>query len=96
MMGLFGEIGREKYGIGYIFKNYKEMIMRRGEPVFAVDGSYPDPTTMRNRTYPLTTEVYAIIRSDLDHGSMAYKLYEWLQGESAKTVLEECGFTVFR
>jgi phosphate transport system substrate-binding protein len=95
MMGLFGEIGREKYAVGYIFKNYKEMIMRRYEPVFAIDGIYPDPTTMRNRTYPLTTEVYAIIRSDLDRNSMAYKLYEWLQTESAQTVLAECGFLAY-
>jgi phosphate transport system substrate-binding protein len=68
------------------------MIVRRGEPVFAVGGVYPDAVTMRNRTYPLTTEVYAIVRSDLDHGSMAYRLYEWLQTESASAVLEECGF----
>jgi phosphate transport system substrate-binding protein len=93
MMGLFGEIGREKYGIGYIFKNYKEMIMMRHEPVFAIDGVDPTPATMRNGTYPLTTEVYAIIRSDQDRGSMGWKLYEWLRSEEAKAVLEECGFT---
>jgi phosphate transport system substrate-binding protein len=92
MVGLLWELEREKYGIGYIFKNYKEMIMRRDEPVFAVGGVYPDAVTMRNRTYPLTTEVYAIVRSDLDRGSMAYGLYEWLQTESASAVLEECGF----
>ncbi len=95
MAGLLWEMERTKYGIGYIFKNYKEMITRRYEPTFAVDGVSPNTTTMRDRTYPLTTEVYAIIRSDLDHGSMAYKLYEWLRSESAKGVLEECGFATF-
>jgi phosphate transport system substrate-binding protein len=96
MWGMVWEMGKEKYGIGYIFKNYKEMIMRRPdqyEPVFSIDGVQPTPATMKNRTYPLTTEVYAIIRSDLDQNSMGYKLYEWLQSESAKAVLEECGFT---
>ena len=94
MQGLFWEMSREQYGIGYIFKNYKEMIIwRYGEPTLAIDGVQPTPATMKDRTYPLTTEVYAIIRSDLDRGSMAYKLYEWLQTESAKMVLEECGFT---
>lgn len=93
MQGLIWQIGRDANAIGYIFKNYKEMIMRRGDPVFAINGVLPTPATMKDRTYPLTTEVYAIIRSDLDRGSMAYKLYEWLQTESAKAVLEECGFT---
>ena len=95
MAGLFWEMGRTKYGIGYIFKNYKEMIMRRHEPVFAINGVSPGTATMRDKTYPLTTEVYAIIRSDLDHGSTAYRLYEWLRSESAKAVLEECGFSTF-
>lgn len=92
MAGLFWEMEREKYGIGYIFKNYKETVMRRREPVFAIDGIAPGPATMRDRTYPLTTEVYAIIRSDLDPDSMAYRLYEWLQSDSSNAVLEECGF----
>ncbi len=94
MMGVFGEVSKNPDGISYIFKNYKDEIVGRAhEPVFAIDGIVPNTVTMRNRTYPLTTEVYAIIRSDLDRGSMAYKLYEWLQTESAKAVLEECGFT---
>lgn len=92
MIGVFWELDRDPQGFSYIFKNYKEMIVCRGEPVFAVNGIYPDATTMKNRTYPLTTEVYAIIRSDLDHGSTAYKLYEWLLTDAAKMVLEECGF----
>jgi phosphate transport system substrate-binding protein len=93
MAGLLWEMERDENGIGYIFKNYKEKIMhRQHEPAFAINGVFPDATSIKNRTYPLTTEVYAIIRSDLDHGSMAYKLYEWLQSESAELVLQECGF----
>jgi phosphate transport system substrate-binding protein len=93
MIGVFWEINRDPNGISYIFKNYKEMIVRRSdEPVFAIDGIDPNTATMRDRTYPLTTEVYTIIRSDLAHGSMAYKLYEWLRTDAAKVVLEECGF----
>jgi phosphate transport system substrate-binding protein len=95
MAGLMWEMDMEEYGMGYIFKNYKDMIMRRPEgrePTFAINGIHPDAVTIRNGTYPLTTEVYAIIRSDLDRGSMGYKLYEWLQTEAAKAVLEECGF----
>ncbi|MDR0815574.1 MAG: hypothetical protein LBN37_07485 [Bacteroidales bacterium] len=42
--------------------------------------------------YPLIAEVHVAIRSDLDHNSMAYKLYEWLQSDGAKSVIAECGF----
>ncbi len=93
MIGLFWELEKEPNGIGYIFQNYKEMIVQRHEPVFSIDGIQPTPATIKNRTYPLTTEVYAIIRSDLDHGSMAYKLYEWLQTPAARITFEESGFT---
>jgi phosphate transport system substrate-binding protein len=93
MVGVFREMEREKYGICYIFKNYSERIYRQDATTsFAINGIFPTLTTMRDGTYPLTTEVYAIIRSDLDRGSMAFKLYEWLQTETMKLVLEECGF----
>jgi len=92
MAGIFWEMERNPYGISYIFKNYKERIMHRYEPVFAIDGIFPTATAMKDRSYPLTTEIYAIVRSDLGTNSMAYKLYEWLQTGSAEMVLEECGF----
>lgn len=93
---VFPEIRRSVGGICYTFENYKKMLAQIPDGIaskIAVDGIYPDKTTIGNRTYPFTTEVYAVIRSDLDPGSMAYKLYEWLQTESAKSVLEECGFS---
>ncbi|MDR2969336.1 MAG: substrate-binding domain-containing protein [Tannerellaceae bacterium] len=97
MAGVFLEMDRNPYGISYIFKNYKDMVMMRpNEPVFAINGIAPDATTIKDRTYPLTTELYAIIRSDLDRTSMGYKLYEWLQTQSAEIVLQECGFTSVR
>jgi phosphate transport system substrate-binding protein len=93
MVGVFREMERERYGICYIFKNYSERIyLDNSTTSFAINGIFPTPTTMRDGTYPLTTEVYAIIRSDLERGSMAFKLYEWLQTETVKLVLEECGF----
>jgi hypothetical protein len=48
--------------------------------------------TLSNNSYPLAAEVYAIIRSDLDESSMAYKLYELLQTEKGKQVIKESGY----
>jgi phosphate transport system substrate-binding protein len=98
MGAVFTEISGSEDGICYTFNNYKEMIAQIPEGIaskIAVDGVYPEKTTIGNRTYPFTTEVYAVIRSGLDHNSMAYKLYEWLHSKSAKIVLEECGFSSY-
>lgn len=98
MGAVFSEIQHSEDGICYTFNNYKEMIAQIPEGIaskIAVDGVIPDKTNIGNRTYPFTTEVYAVIRSDLNRNSMAYKLYEWLQTESAKTVFEECGFPTY-
>ena len=81
--------------IAYTFYNYKEVIAQRScseVPVLAINGICPDENTVKNRTYPFISEVHVAIRSDLDHNSMAYKLYEWLQSEEAKSTIVECGF----
>jgi phosphate transport system substrate-binding protein len=95
MGAVFPEIQHSADAICYTFDNYKEMLAQIPEGIaskIAVNGIYPNRTTIGNRTYPFTTEVYAIIRSNLDRNSMAYKLYEWLQTDAAKSVLTECGF----
>jgi len=81
--------------ICYTFYNYKEIIARKPcyeVPVLAINGICPTESTVKNRTYPFISEVRVAIRSDLDRNSMAYKLYEWLQSENAKSTLIECGF----
>jgi phosphate transport system substrate-binding protein len=58
----------------------------------AVDGIMPDANTIANKSYPFVADVYVSIRSDLDHNSMAYKLYQWLQTGSGKSVIRESGY----
>lgn len=61
-------------------------------PKIAINGIFPDKKTVKNRTYPFISGVDVAIRSDLDRNSMAYKLYQWMQSESAKSVIVECEF----
>jgi phosphate transport system substrate-binding protein len=58
----------------------------------AVNGIFPDRNTIEDRSYPYAAEVYAIIRSDLDKNSMAYKLYEWLLSASGQEVIARSGY----
>lgn len=95
MAQVFGEILGNTDGICYTFNNYKEMQARvpdKAVPKIAVNGIFPDKNTIKNRVYPFISEVRVAIRSDLDHNSMAYKLYEWLQSENAESTITECGF----
>jgi len=94
MSQVFGEV-RAGNGICYTFNNYKDMIVRVPDsevPKIAINGIFPDEQTVKNGTYPFISKVYVAIRSDLDRNSMAYKLHEWLQSESAKPTIAECGF----
>jgi len=61
----------------------------------AVNGIYPNYNTIKDKSYPLVAPVYAIIRSDLDKNSMAHKVYEWLQTEEGKEVIEQSGYIAY-
>jgi len=95
MAGVFIEINQNEDGICYTFNNYKEMTARVPNsqiPTIAINGISPNGSTIENKTFPFISEVHVAIRSDLDHNSMAYKLYEWLQTDDAKPIITECGF----
>jgi phosphate transport system substrate-binding protein len=95
MSQVFGEILHNVDGICYTFNNYKNLQARIPDsevPKIAINGIFPDEKTVKNGTFPFISKVHVAIRSDLDHNSMAYKLYEWLQSEDAKPTITECGF----
>jgi len=95
MIWVFWEVNENENGICYTFNTYKDMQARiscNEVPVLAINDICPTESTVKNRTYPFISEVRVAIRSNLDHNSMAYKLYEWLQSENAKYTIEECGF----
>jgi len=95
MAEVFGEILHNVDGICYTFNNYKNLQARVPDsevPKIAINGIFPNEKTVKNETYPFISKVHVAIRSDLDHNTMAYKLYEWLQSEDAKSTITECGF----
>ena len=95
MTQVVDEVVRNEDAICYTFNNYKDMIVRVPDnvmPKIAINGIFPDDNMVKSKTYPFISEVHVAIRSDLNHNSMAYKLYEWLQTENVKPILTECGF----
>ncbi len=93
MMMVFERLLFDLYGLCYTVYYYKEfMIREKGVKSPSIDGVAPSKENIQNRSYPYTTEVYAIIRSDEDISSMAYKLYELLQSPKGKAAIAESGY----
>jgi len=94
MVRVYTELTQNKNGICFTPHYYKEYMVYGKESIktLAINGIAPNRKSIKNKTYPFVANVYVSIRSDLDRNSMAYKLYEWLQTESGKRVIEESGY----
>jgi phosphate transport system substrate-binding protein len=93
MTGAFEMVSGIPEAICYTFYYYKEYVLKEARiKSAAINGIYPNKESINNNTYPLSTEVYAVIRSDLDRASTAYKLYEFLQTGKGKEVISESGY----
>ena len=95
MSGAHDAVSREENAICYSLYYYKEYLLGAGPnntKTIAINGINPDKESISRNSYPLVTEVYAVIRSDLSESSMAYKVYEWLQTEAGKGVISESGY----
>jgi phosphate transport system substrate-binding protein len=93
MTGAVDRVFQENNAICYTVYYFKEyMVTGIDVKSVAINGIYPDKESIGNNSYPYVAEVYAVIRSDLDKSSMAYKLYEWLQTTAGKQAISESGY----
>jgi len=95
MIGALDKVAHDINSICYTVYYYLENIARSNKETvktIAVNGISPSMASIINGSYPYVAEVYAVIRSDLDESSMAYKIYEWLQTENGKQVITESGY----
>ena len=97
MAMVYTELAIYQNGICFTPHYYKEYIIRDAVGAgnvksIAINGIYPNSNSIKNKTYPFVANVYVSICSNLEHNSMAYKLYEWLQTKSGKAVIEESGY----
>ena len=93
MMGPINAIGSDPLGIGYSVYFYATFI-NPGENIKStgVDGVLPTSETIANRSYPLTTEVYAVIREGTPRNSSLVQLRDWLLARGGQAVVEESGY----
>ena len=93
MTGAFEMVLRDTNGICYTVYYYKENIFKEvNVKSVEIEGVYPNKESISNNSYSLVAEVYAIIRSDIDKSSMAYKIFECLETEIGREVISESGY----
>jgi phosphate transport system substrate-binding protein len=68
------------------------MLPTEGVKLIGVDGVPPTSENIADRSYPLTTEVYAVIREGLRDDHSAVLLRDWLLGAEGQAVVEESGY----
>ena len=93
MMGPIHAISDDPVGIGYSVYFYAAFIFPHERvKMIAVDGVHPTSENIADRSYPLTTEVYAVIKEDAPHDSAARLLLDWLQTPEGQAAVSESGY----
>ena len=93
MMGLINMIEIDPLALGYSVHFYTRYMIRSDSAnLISVDNVYPGYNEIKNRKYGYTSEVYAVIREDLDESSSAYKLFELLVENSGQSIVKESGY----
>lgn len=78
--------------IGYSFRWYTtEVVKEGGVKILSVDGVYPDPDTVSDGTYPLSTKFYAMYRTDNGNGNIQ-TLLDFILSEEGQELIEKSGY----
>ena len=93
MMGPINRITHDKDGLGYTVYFFEQFMAPNDSlKLLAINGVFPEYNTLKTREYIYTTDVYVVIREDLDRLSTAYQLYQWLITNKGQIVVEESGY----
>jgi phosphate transport system substrate-binding protein len=99
MSGPLNSIGGNGYtagdslGIGYSVYFYANYIFPHEQvKLIGINGVLPTSSTIASGAYPLTTEVYVVIREDTPADDSAVLLRDWLLTEQGQAVVEESGY----
>lgn len=104
MMGPYNMLGGNPYtgggdvlGLGYSVYYYATaMFPHKYVKMIAVGGVQPTSATIASRKYPLSAEVYAIIRTDAPADSPAQTFLDWLLSDEGQKVVADSGYVPIR
>ena len=95
MVGVIKEVAsyqNKESAIGYSFRYYvSEMFHDDRIKFLAVDGVYPDADAIRDGSYPLSGNLYAITVKG-NENPMVEPFLEWMTGEQGKLIVNRTGY----
>lgn len=78
--------------IGFSFRYYVEGIVEDGNiKMLSLNGVYPNAENIRNKTYPIVGEIYAVYRKDNSNANIPL-LIEWMLSEEGQRIVEKSGY----
>ncbi|MBN1151302.1 substrate-binding domain-containing protein [candidate division WOR-3 bacterium] len=93
MAGPFNALECDRQGIGYSVFFYAQNISPNERiKLLGIEGVFPTKETIRTEEYPLTTEVYAVIRKDTPDDHPARNLLNWILSEEGQKAVAESGY----
>jgi phosphate transport system substrate-binding protein len=93
MMGPIHAILSDPAGIGYSVYYYATCIFPQPDlRLLAIDGQEPAFDSLADGSYPLTTEVYAVVRRSLPSDDPARQLAAWLVTPDGQAAVLESGY----
>ncbi len=97
MTGPINAIAKDPLGIGYSVYYYTTfMFPDKHVKLIGINGVRPTSDSIAKRAYPLTTEVYAVIRESMPPDSSAVLLQNWLLTAEGQAVVKESGYVSLR
>ncbi len=78
--------------IGFSFRYYMEGIVDNSDvKLLSVNGVYPSPENIQNRSYPIVAQFYAIYRADNGNENIPV-LIDWLLSGEGQALIAQCGY----
>lgn len=78
--------------LGFSFRYYMDGIVENeAVKMLSLNGVYPSAENIKNRSYPIVAQFYAIYRKDNDNENIQ-KVIDWLLTDEGQTLIEECGY----
>lgn len=78
--------------IGFSFRYYMDgMVANKGVKMLSMNGVYPSAENIRNGSYPVIAQFYAIYRADNTNENIPI-LIDWLLSEEGQTLIEKSGY----
>ena len=78
--------------IGFSFRYYMDGIVENDAvKMLSLNGVFPSPENIRNRSYPIVAQFYAIYRADNDNINIPV-LIDWILSDEGQQLIEESGY----